>query len=307
MTRILVTGASGLLGTNFCLHHYRQHELTGVVNRHPLPGARFPVIQANLGEPGVIERLLDEVQPELVVNCAAAANIDACESAPEQTWQINADFPRALAKACASRGVRLLHSSTDAVFDGLRGNYSEEDEPNPRNAYARSKLAGERATFEEYPAALVARLNFYGWSLSGRRSLAEFFFYNLSERKTVQGFVDVIYCPLEVTLLAEILLRLAELGCAGLYHVVSSEPVTKYAFGLAIAERFGLDSSLIQPVSVRDSGLKAARSPDLRLRTDKLNSALGRSAPGQAECLQRFYDQYLCGYPQLLRSLTHER
>ena len=304
MTRILVTGASGLLGLNFCLRFYHQHELTGVINSHPLPGARFPVMQADLTRPGEIERLLDQVQPELVLNAAALANIDECESLPEQTWQINVHLPRALARACASRGVKLIHLSTDAVFDGLRGDYSEEDEPSPRSVYARSKLASERAVLEEAPGALVARLNFYGWSLFGKRSLAEFFFYNLSERIAVQGFVDVQFCPLEVTYLAEILLRLDELGCGGLYHVVSSESLTKYTFGLAVAERFGLDGSLIRPVSVSEGGLRAVRSPDLRLRTDRLSAALGHPPPGQAECLQRFYEQYQNCYPQQVRDLA---
>ncbi len=304
MTRILVTGASGLLGLNFCLHYYRQHELTGVVNSHPLPGARFPVIRSDLGAPGEVARLVDQTEPELVLNCAALANIDECESLPEQSWKINAEFPRELAGVCAARGVKLIHLSTDAVFDGLRGDYSEEDEPNPRSVYARSKLAGERAVLEEYPAALVARLNFYGWSLFGQRSLAEFFFYNLLERKQVQGFIDVQFCPLEVTRMAEILMELVELGCGGLYHVVSSEHLTKYAFGLAVAELFGLDGGLIRPVPVAESGLRAARSRDLRLRTEKLAAALGRPAPGQAECLQRFFKQYQSGYPQQVRNLA---
>ncbi len=304
MTRILVTGASGLLGLNFCLRFYRQHELTGVVNSHPLPGARFPVVQTDLARPGEIEHLLDQVQPALLLNAAALANIDDCESMPEQTWRINVDLPRSMAKACSSRGVRLIHLSTDAVFDGLRGDYSEEDEPSPRSVYARSKLASEHAVLEELPGALVARLNFYGWSLFGKRSLAEFFFYNLSERKPVLGFVDVQFCPLEVTHLAEILLRLDELGCGGLYHVVSSQSLTKHAFGLAVAERFGLDGSLIRPVSVRESGLRAVRSPDLRLRTDKLTTALGQPPPGQTECLQRFFEQYQSCYPQQVRDLA---
>jgi dTDP-4-dehydrorhamnose reductase len=304
MTRILVTGASGLLGLNFCLHFHRQHELTGVVNSHPLPGARFPIIQADLSRQGEFARLVDQIEPELVLNCAALTNIDECESLPEQSWQINAELPGEMARVCASRGVQLVHLSTDAVFDGLRGDYSEEDEPNPRSVYARSKLAGEQAVLAEYPAALVARLNFYGWSLFGQRSLAEFFFYNLLERKPVQGFTDVKFCPLEVTRLAEILMRLVELSYTGLYHVVSGEHLTKYEFGLRVADLFGLDDSLIHPVSVSESGLRAARSRDLRLRTDKLAAALGHPAPGQAECLQRFYDQYQSGYPQQVRSLA---
>lgn len=304
MTRILVTGASGLLGLNFCLQNYRQHDLTGVVNRHLLPGAPFPVQQSDLSQPAEIERLLDLAQPDLVINCAAMANIDDCESKPERSWELNVDFPQALAKACAERGVRLIHLSTDAVFDGQHGDYSETDDPNPRGVYASHKLAGERVVLEALPQALVARVNFYGWSLFGQRSLAEFFYYNLSEGKPVKGFTDVHFCPLEVTFLAEILLSLAQKGCSGLYHVVSSENLTKYEFGLAIAKRFGLNGSLISPVSVREGGLRAARSPDLRLRTDKLTAALGQPPPRQADGFKRFHSLFQSGYPQQVREVA---
>jgi len=304
MTRILVTGASGLLGLNFCLKHYRQHDLIGVVKDHLLPGAPFPFQKADLSSPGEIERLIDQVEPELVVNCAAMANVDNCESQPEQTWQINVEFPRQLAKTCVKHGVKLVHLSTDAVFDGLRGNYTETDEPNPRGVYASTKLAGERAVLEALPKALVARVNFYGWSLFGTRSLAEFFYYNLSDRKPVNGFTDVFFCPLETTILSDILMHLANKGLSGLYHVVSSECLSKYEFGRSVAERFGLDSTLIQPISVRDSGLRAVRSPDLRLRSDKLAAVLGEQSPDQAESMDRFYSLYQAGYPQQVRDVA---
>lgn len=304
MTRILVTGASGLLGINFCMQYYRQHDLTGVVNDHLLPGAPFPFQQADLSVTGEIERLLDQIQPELVLNCAAMANIDNCESEPDRARRINVEFPRELAAACAKRSLRLIHLSTDAVFDGTRGDYSETDEPNPRGVYTTTKLDGERAVLEVMPEALLARVNFYGWSLFGQRSLAEFFYYNLSDQKPVNGFTDVYFCPLEVTLLAEILLRLSQSGCGGLYHVVSSEALTKYEFGRSIAERFGFDSGLIRPISVRESGLRAVRSPNLRLRSDKLAAALSEPSPHQAENMERFYSLYQSGYPQQVRDVA---
>jgi dTDP-4-dehydrorhamnose reductase len=169
--------------------------------------------------------------------------------------------------------------------------------------YARTKLQAEQRVLAANPDALVARVNFYGWSVSGQRSLGEFFYNNLSQGRRVNGFMDVFFCPLEVTLLAETLLRLAELDCRGIYHVVSSQCWSKYAFGCAIAQRFGLDEGLITPLSVQQGGLTAARSPNLGLNTDKLTSALGTPAPGQAQGLQRFYQHYLDGFPQRVRAL----
>jgi dTDP-4-dehydrorhamnose reductase len=94
-----------------------------------------------------------------------------------------------MAKACKTRGVSFVHISTDAVFDGEKdGFYTEEDIPNPLGVYAQSKLAGEQAVTAENSNAIVARVNFYGWSLGGKRSLAEFFHHNLTNNKTISGF-----------------------------------------------------------------------------------------------------------------------
>ncbi len=305
MTRILVTGASGLLGVNFGLQFCQQHEITGLVNAHPLTGAPFPTLPVDLTDSGALQNMLDRLQPQVVIHCAAMANVDACENAPEAAERINAWAPEQLALASLQRGFKLLHLSTDAVFDGQRGDYSETDTPNPLSVYARTKLAAEERVLAANPQALVARVNFYGWSLTGARSLGEFFVNHLSQGQRVNGFTDVIFCPLEVTLLAETLLRLVELGCSGLYHVVSSQCWSKYDFGVAVARRFGLDETLISPISVQEGGLTAARSPNLRLRTDKLADALGAPAAGQAAGLERFYQQYQSGYPQRIRAFNH--
>lgn len=302
MTRILVTGASGLLGLNFGLHFYRQHAVTGLVNTHPLSGAPFETLAVDLTTAGEIDRVLERIQPELVLHCAALANLDACEREPELAARLNTWVPRQLALRAQQDGFRLIHLSTDAVFDGQKGDYSEEDTPHPLSVYAHSKWQAEQQVLEACPAALVARVNFYGWSLRGQRSLGEFFVNNLSQGQRVNGFTDVLFCPLEVTLLAELLLKLAQLDCSGLYHVVSSQCWSKYDFGVAIARQFELDAGLIQPVSVQRGGLLAARSPNLRLRTEKLAHSLGALPPGQAEGLQRFFNQYQAGYPQRMRA-----
>lgn len=304
MTRILVTGASGLLGLNFALTYSRQHQVTGVVNAHALAGTPFQTLNVDLARPGRIGEILDREKPDVVLHCAALANVDQCERQPELAWRLNADLPEEVAQATASRGIALVHVSTDAVFDGKTGGYTEESQPNPLSAYARTKLAAEHAVLQAYPDALIARVNFYGWSLSGQRSLAEFFFNHLSAGTPVRGFTDVFFCPLEVTVLAETLMRLVDAHCNGIYHVVSGECLSKYEFGCAVARRFELDEGLIQPVSVRKGELLAARSPDLRLRTDKLAGVLGLPAPDQKTSLQRFYELYLAGYPQQLRALA---
>jgi dTDP-4-dehydrorhamnose reductase len=302
--RILVTGASGLLGLNLALVASQQHEVFGVVHQHNLNTKVLQVIQADLLVEGAVERLLDHLQPEWVINCAALADLEACETDQDKAEQLNTILPEKLARYVAKGGARLVHVSTDAVFDGIRGQYSENDKPNPLSVYARTKLAGENAVQQVAPGALIARVNMFGWSLSGKRSLGEWFFYNLMAGRCVNGFTDVFFCPLMVNDLAEILLRMLELDLAGLYHVVSSDCISKYAFGVAIARQFGFDDTLISPIRVAESGLHAVRSLNLTLTTDKLSQALGMPLPGLKSGMERFYQLYEQGYSQKLQQLS---
>lgn len=304
--RVLVTGASGLLGLNVALEASRQHTVFGAVNRHRLRAETFTVLNADLLAPGAPERALAQAEPDWVIHCAALAGVDACEEAPDLARRLNAELPGSLAAAAARGGARLLHVSTDAVFDGRRGDYGEEDAPNPLSVYARTKLEGERAVAEADPQALIARVNLFGWSLSGRRGLAEWFLARLQAGERTPGFVDVYFCPLLANHLADLFFRMLATGLTGLYHVVSSSCLSKHDFGVALARRFGLDESLIQPALVSEAGLPAARSPRLTLRTDKLRDALGAQPPDLEAGLEAFHRQYQDGYPQKIRAMTTE-
>ncbi len=299
--RSLVTGASGLLGLNICLKYAHEHELTGVVNRRSLQDAPFPSVSLDLTNGDALKKVLDEKQPEYLIHCAAMADVDRCERDPEEAWRINAQAPAQLAQLCAEKNIGFLHVSTDAVFDGERGSYTEDDQPNPLSVYARTKLEGEQGVLAANSHALVIRVNFYGFSLSGSRSLAEFFLYNLLEGKPVKGFTDVHFCPLYVGDLAQVMFAMLDKKLSGLYHVVSPECLSKYDFGRRIADRFELDGSLIAPVSVYDGGLLAKRSPNLTLRVDKLLAA-GIALPGQTAGLEHFHTHYQHGYPELIKS-----
>jgi dTDP-4-dehydrorhamnose reductase len=303
-TRFLITGASGLLGINFAMQTAGQHDVTGVVNSHTLNGVPFAVLQADLTQPGTAARLLDQVKPDVIINGAAIAILDICEAKPDLAYQLNAVFPGELAAEAARRAIHMVHFSTDAIFDGTTGCYTETDEPHPINHYAFTKLAGEQSVLAVNPDALIARVNFYGWSLRGQRSLAEYFFYSLSKGEPVKGFVDVMFCPLQVNDLIDILLRMIDQNLSGLYHVVSSECLNKYEFCCKLARQFGLNEDLISPASWLEGGLRANRSTNLTMSASKLQKALGTPLPTQEDGLRRFYELYQAGYPQRLRALS---
>ncbi|MBK8823964.1 MAG: SDR family oxidoreductase [Anaerolineales bacterium] len=302
MARILITGASGLLGLNLAQETMNTHDITAV-DRGKLVNAPFKVLNGDLLNTGTLDSALDSAQPEWLINCAALADLEACENNPDLSRRLNIDLPAQMAKACKARGISFVHISTDAVFDGEKdGFYTEEDTPNPLGVYSQTKFDGEQAVFAEDANAIVARVNFYGWSLSGRRSLAEFFHHNLTNNKSMSGFTDVRFCPMLVNDTARTLIKMLQKNLSGLYHVVGPQAMSKYQFGVEIARRFSLKESEISPKSILSSNLTARRSHNLWLSTHKLSTALGESLPEFSTGLDEFFTQYQQDYPQKIRS-----
>ncbi len=303
--KLLITGVSGLLGINLAHEMMSVHDVIGV-DRGKLLNAPFRVLKKDLLESDAVDYILDAAQPDWLVNCAALADLDACENDPDLAKRLNTDVPRQLARASKSRGIHFAHISTDAVFDGEKdGFYTEGDKPNPLGAYAKTKLDGEWAALTENPNTIVARVNFYGWSLGGRRSLAEFFYNNLTNNKSMSGFTDVIFCPMLVNDTARLLVKMLQKGLHGVYHVVGPQAMSKYQFGVEIARKFSLSESEITPKSVSFSGLVARRSNNLWLSTQKLSTELGEDLPDFSTGLNEFYTQRQQGYPQKIRSYQH--
>ena len=286
---VLVTGASGLLGANLVLElAQRGHPVTAVYNRHPIAVDGVRSTLCDFTDCSASHRLLLASAPSLVIHCAAATDVDWCESHPQECLRINAQVPGDLAAGARFAGARFVFISTDAVFDGISGGYGEADPLAPPNAYARSKAAGEVAVLREIPDALVLRVNIYGWNLQPKFSLAEWILARLQGAQVVPGFVDTRFSPVLANDLAEWILRLVGLGCSGIYHVSSSDWCSKYQFAWEIAEIFQLDASLVRESRLDASPLSAPRPRNTWLRSDKLAAVLGRPMPTVRDGLERF-------------------
>jgi dTDP-4-dehydrorhamnose reductase len=272
------------------------------MDRGRLVNAPFKIWKADLLDAGVVDAVLDSVRPDWVINCAALANLEDCENTPSLARTLNTDLPAQMAKACKLRNISFAHISTDAVFDGTKeGFYTENDAPNPLGIYSQTKLDGEYAVMNENNNAIIARVNFYGWSLSGKRSLAEFFHHNLTNNKSMSGFTDVIFCPMFVNHTVRTLIKMLEKKLSGMYHLVGTQSMSKYQFGVELSRKFGLKESEILPKSVNSSNLTARRSHNLALSTHKLSTDLGESLPEFSTGLEEFFTQYQQGFPQKIK------
>lgn len=286
---ILVTGASGLLGASLVMLAQEQgRQVVGLYHRHAvnLPGARL--LQVDLTEESKIREILEELRPASVIHCAAQTNVDWCEEHPEATRRINVAASATIAQITAQRQTPLIYISTDSVFDGFAGNYSESDQPSPLNVYAKSKLEGEREVVARNPLAINARVNIFGWNVQNKQSLAEWILGQLVRNNMVHGFTDTIFSPILANDLAEILLTMLDRKLSGIYHVAGSEAISKYEFARRVATRFGFDAGMIVPSCLAESGLKTPRPRNTSLNTQKICSALGRSMPSVDSGLRRF-------------------
>jgi dTDP-4-dehydrorhamnose reductase len=303
MKKLLILGVSGLLGINLAMEAEGQYQLSGVSRSVSIPGASFPVRQADLERGENVQRVIEEIEPDIVINSTALASLEACEADPQLAERLNVDLPRCLANICSEKNIRLLQISTDAVFDGERGDYREEDAVNPLSVYARTKWEGEEAVRAEYRQASIARVNFFGWSLSGTRSLAEFFYNNLNLEKPMKGLTDRFFNPLHASHLSQLLLQIIDRNFSGTLHVTSPISLSKYDFGVALANKFGMDSNLIEPASADEIGYQAARSPNLTLNVDKLKNIFPKDIPSTFDGLDLLLSQFDDKYPERMRKM----
>jgi len=155
--RVLVTGASGMLGGRLASLLSRELDVLGSCHRHEAP-PDVETVRVDLAEPGAFGRLLGRTRPAAVLHAAADADVDSCEASPGAASRINAESCAELGVAAAASRIRVVALSTDLVFDGRIGPVAHGDPPGPLNAYARSKLDGERALLHAAPDAAVARI-----------------------------------------------------------------------------------------------------------------------------------------------------
>lgn len=303
MSKLLITGASGLLGSNLILTYSDQFEVFAAYHQNPLETDRALCLQLDLTQLEQVMTVVQCLKPHWIIHCAAVTNVDYCELHPDQAWLVNVAATRNIAVAANSVKARLIYISTDSVFDGERGYYCEEDPPNPLNVYARTKLAGEEIVREISSNNLAIRTNIYGWNMQDKYCLAEWALDRLEKGVPINGFCDVYFSPILVNDLASIVLEMIKLEVSGVYHIGGAQRCSKYQFLRNLAAVFDLDPNLVQPSSVSESNLTARRPLDTSLCVCKVSRDLRVGMPGIMQGLHRFRSLRDTGYVAVLKGL----
>ncbi len=290
MTRVLVTGANGLVGSRLVVRLAGQHEVVATARGPQRASQKVRYIEADLARPGDLRNVIEEVRPGAILHAAAMTDVDACERDPQQAWRLNCAAVEEAALAANAVSARLVALSTDYVFDGAAGPYGEDDAPNPRGAYARSKRCGEEAALLLAKDVAVARVAVvYTGRAASKRTFAAAAADALLAGKEVRAFADQRVSPTLADNAAELVIGLWQSGEQGVWHCTGRDVVTRVEFCRALARKLSADERLIVPTRLADAKLLAPRPLLAGLRVDKIQRLLGADAPlSLDEQLDRF-------------------
>jgi dTDP-4-dehydrorhamnose reductase len=278
---IVLIGANGMLGK-------------ALARRLGDGGRAFRAVtrdELDLGRPESIRALVAKADPETVINAAAFTDVVRAELAEirPEVFGVNRDGPGELARACAARSVRLVHVSTDYVFDGLKGApYTEHDATAPVQVYGRSKLEGELAVLQACPEALVVRTStLYGPGRSVRPTYVDAIRAQAQARALIEVVEPPIASPTLSLDLAAGILSLVDAGASGVVHVVNRGSCSRLELARAVVELLGLAHRVeVVPRPAAPGG--PARPPFSALSTDRFASLTGGHLRGWREALGTF-------------------
>jgi dTDP-4-dehydrorhamnose reductase len=248
-------------------------------------------------------RILEEINCQVVVNTAGLASVEQCESEPTLAHHVNVTLASNVAKACTNLGIKLVHISTDHLFSGQEAMVREDQPIAPVNVYGKTKAEAEHRVSEINPEALVIRTNFYGWGTGYRQSFSDMVIKELRSYREIILFQDVLYTPILIESAAIVVHNLIDLKVSGIFHVVGDDRISKYEFGLRIAEKFGLDSSKIVPGYLANQSRLTKRPFDMSLSNSKVSNLLGRPAGGIQAQIATLHQQECSGLALELQKL----
>jgi dTDP-4-dehydrorhamnose reductase len=273
--KILITGGSGLLALNYAAAVKENKDVVlGLHERNVLINGVSSVF-LNLDSVESLYKSLSEIKPNLVIHTVGLTNIETCEKNPQLAEYINVKLASNIATVSKNLDIKFVFISTDQLFEGKASMYNEMETVVPLNIYGSTKAKAEREVSAINQEAMIIRTNFYGWGTTYRNSFSDFIYYKLKNKQPVQLFFDVFYTPILIEKLVEIIDKLVALNSYGIFNIVSDDRISKFNFGIILANVFGFDQSLISPVSINTRNDLVMRPGDMSLNNEKATNLVG--------------------------------
>jgi dTDP-4-dehydrorhamnose reductase len=289
--KLLVTGASGLLGTKLCqLALKRNYEVYAAYRQHkPLYGTP---VELNILDAKAEQQTLAKIRPDAVVHAAALTDVDKCEQEKQLAWKTNVEATENLVQFCRKRGVFLLYVSTDYVFDGEKGNYKETDTPAPINDYGLTKLKGEEVVQALDNYCIARGSVIYGSTpATGKINFALWLFDKLKKKEEVKIVIDQWNSPTLNINMAEMIIEALEKRTNGIFHLAGATRLSRYEFAENLAETFNLDTKYLTPTQSKHIKWVAKRPKDSSLNVNKAEQTLTNKPLRIREALEKMKDE----------------
>ncbi|MFA7288528.1 MAG: dTDP-4-dehydrorhamnose reductase [Melioribacteraceae bacterium] len=276
--RILIVGATGMLGQRIAQFYKDQKdiELLCVSAEECYFESDVEYKQMDITDKNSVKKIILDFFPDVVINAAAYTNVDRAETEKELAWKINVSGVEYLALYSWTIDAQLIHISTDYLFDGKEGPYSETDIPSPVGYYGRTKMASENSIKISGVRAAIIRTNvLYGPAKYGRPDFVKWVIDSLKNGKPINIVTDQYNNPTYIDDIVKAIISLVELKKEGVYNIGGDEVLNRYEFTLRIADYFGLDKKLINPILTKELNQPAPRPLKSGLITLKAQIELG--------------------------------
>ncbi len=287
MKSVIITGAYGQLG-EACLKHLKSNFKVYFSGR-TIPDNDLNGIQLDITDQRSVQKIVTEINPDVILNLAAMTHVDGCESEPETARTINVDGVKNL---CQGYKGHFIQISTDYVFDGMAGPYTESDKTNPLSVYGQTKLEADEWLLANQEKHTIIRTNVvYGYTKRTQASFVKWVVDSLSDGKQINVVDDQWNNPTWTESIASIIKVLIEKEAIGLYHYGDKDYMNRYELAQLIAKVFELDAALISPISTSKLNQPAPRPLKSGLKTEKIESALGIVPNSVETCLHEIRKQ----------------
>ncbi|MDJ0588492.1 MAG: NAD(P)-dependent oxidoreductase [Pleurocapsa sp. MO_226.B13] len=270
MNKLLVTGASGFLGWNLCQSALNTWEVYGTYFSHEIKLPGVNLFKTDLRDDRAIAEIFQAIQPDAVIHTAAASKPNFCQTHPEESYSINVTASINIARLCGEYNIPCAFTSTDLVFDGKNPFYTESDPVSPICYYGEQKVTAEEKMSEIYRAIAICRMPLmFGLASPVSSSFLQGTIDALQTGKEINLFVDEFRTPASATAASQGLLLAIEQKVRGILHLGGKERISRYDFGLLLADKLQLPPELIKSVKQADVVMVAPRSPDTSLDSSK--------------------------------------
>jgi len=266
--KILIIGASGFVGEKLYNSLSKGFEVIGTYSTKKKDNFE----QLDMSNRNSVIESITKIKPDVVIHTAGITNVDFFEENFKEVQRVNIQGTKNIIEGCLKTNSKLIYISSDYVFDGEKGNYTEEDEPNPINAYGKAKLEEEELVKNSGLKYLILRIAVpYGYNSSDdKQTFEKWIINNLRNNKEIKVIDNQFNTPTLIDDIANAVKKLIELKKVGIYHVTGSERISRYDFAIKIASIFRLNKALIKRIKTKDLNWKATRPIDSSLNTDKL-------------------------------------